>query len=75
MKVFGRGVFYILIGLGLLSLLAILTKSQLAIPWFIILPIILIAFLVASKQDNIDGGDSGGFPEQDSNYDSSGDEE
>ncbi|CAM3746392.1 hypothetical protein [Marinicrinis lubricantis] len=54
METFGRGCFYIIIGFAILLVLAIITQSTIHIPWFIFIPLIILAFYVASKKSNKD---------------------
>lgn len=50
METFGRGCFYIIVGIAVLMLLAIVTQSHINIPFFIAIPLIILAFWVAKKK-------------------------
>lgn len=50
METFGRGCLYIIIGFGILFLLAIITQSHINIPWLIAIPLIALAFWIAKKK-------------------------
>ncbi|MGC6584817.1 hypothetical protein ACPV3A_07555 [Paenibacillus sp. Dod16] len=55
METFGRGCLYIIMGMVGLFLLAILLGTTITIPWFIFIPLIIIAFAIAaSKSKNKD---------------------
>lgn len=50
METFGRGCFYLIIGMVVLLLLAILLGTTITIPWFIFIPLIIIAFVIAASK-------------------------
>ncbi|MFE9279648.1 hypothetical protein ACQKLN_28050 [Paenibacillus glucanolyticus] len=50
METFGRGCLYIIIGMIVVLLLAILIGSTITIPWFIFIPLVIIAFAVAASK-------------------------
>ncbi|MDR7071443.1 hypothetical protein [Fictibacillus barbaricus] len=50
METFGRGCLYIIIGFGVLLFLAFITSSHIHIPFFIFIPLIILAFWAASKK-------------------------
>jgi len=50
METFGRGCLYIIVGIVILMLLALLTQSQITISIFIVIPLIIIAFWIAKKK-------------------------
>ncbi|EFU38759.1 hypothetical protein PVOR_28444 [Paenibacillus vortex V453] len=50
METFGRGCLYIIIGMVVVLLLAILIGSTITIPWFIFIPLVIIAFAVAASK-------------------------
>lgn len=52
METFGRGCFYIIIGMVVLLGLAILIGGTINIPWFIAIPLVILAFWAASKKNN-----------------------
>lgn len=52
METFGRGCLYIIIGMVLLLLLAMLLGTTINIPWFIFIPLVIIAFVVAASKSN-----------------------
>ncbi|PKR76793.1 hypothetical protein CEY16_13315 [Halalkalibacillus sediminis] len=52
METFGRGCMYIIIGIAILFFLALITQSHINIPWIIAIPLIILAFFVASKKTN-----------------------
>ena len=51
METFGRGL-YIIMGMVGLLLLAILLGTTITIPWFIFIPLIIIAFVIAHPRAN-----------------------
>ncbi|MGD6779320.1 MULTISPECIES: hypothetical protein [Bacillaceae] len=50
METFGRGCLYVIIGIGVLFLLAIVTQSHINIPFFIAIPLVILAFYIAKKK-------------------------
>ena len=50
METFGRGCLYIIIGFFALFLLALVTQSHINIPFFIAIPLIILAFWMAKKK-------------------------
>jgi hypothetical protein len=50
METFGRGCLYIIIGIGVLLLIAIVTQSHINIPIFIAIPLVILAFYIAKKK-------------------------
>lgn len=50
METFGRGCLYVIIGIGVLLLLAIVTQSHINIPFFIAIPLVILAFYIAKKK-------------------------
>ena len=50
METFGRGCLYIIVGIGVLLLLAIVTQSHINVPIFIAIPLIILAFYFAKKK-------------------------
>ena len=50
METFGRGRLYIIMGMVGLLLLAILLGTTITIPWFIFIPLIIIAFVIAASK-------------------------
>lgn len=50
METFGRGCLYIIVGIVVVMVLAFLTRSTINIPWFIFIPLVILAFWVASKK-------------------------
>ncbi len=50
METFGRGCLYIIVGIGVLLLLAIVTQSHINIPIFIAIPLVILAFFIAKKK-------------------------
>lgn len=50
METFGRGCLYIIVGLGVLFLLAVFTQSHINVPFFIAIPLIIFAFVMAKKK-------------------------
>ncbi|WP_167392983.1 hypothetical protein [Paenibacillus ihbetae] len=52
METFGRGCLYLIIGAVVLLLLAMLLGTTITIPWFIFIPLVIIAFVVAASKSN-----------------------
>ncbi|MGG1878877.1 hypothetical protein ABDI30_15090 [Paenibacillus cisolokensis] len=52
METFGRGCLYIIVGMVLLLLVAILLQTSIHIPWFIFIPLVIIAFVIAANRSN-----------------------
>lgn len=52
METFGRGCLYIIIGVVCLFVLAFLIGGTIHIPWIIVIPLIILAFYIASKRSN-----------------------
>ncbi|MFD0617521.1 MULTISPECIES: hypothetical protein [Paenibacillus] len=50
METFGRGCLYIIIGFVLIFILAIFVGG-ITIPWFILIPLIIFAFWIASQKN------------------------
>lgn len=50
METFGRGCLYIIGGLAVLLILAIITQSHINIPFIIAIPLIIVAFWIAKKK-------------------------
>ncbi|WP_163536243.1 hypothetical protein [Gracilibacillus sp. YIM 98692] len=50
METFGRGCLYIIIGMVVLFLLAVITQSHINIPIFIAIPLVILAFFIAKKK-------------------------
>lgn len=50
METFGRGCLYIIVGVVVLFFLALITQSHIIIPWFIVIPLIILAFYLARKK-------------------------
>jgi len=50
LETFGRGCFYLIIVVLVLLGLSALTQSTINIPWFILIPIVILAFWIASKK-------------------------
>lgn len=50
METFGRGCLYIIMGMVGLLLLALLLGTTITIPWFIFIPLIIIAFAIAASK-------------------------
>jgi len=48
METFGRGCFYIIVGVVVLMLMSVMLQSQIDIPWIIAIPLIVLAFWGAS---------------------------
>lgn len=54
METFGRGCLYIIIGIAALFFLAMLTQSNINIPIFIVIPLVILTFWFASRKSNND---------------------
>jgi len=52
MDTFGRGCLYCIVGVLVIFILAFITQSTIHIPWFIFIPLVLLAFYFASKKSN-----------------------
>ena len=52
METFGRGCLYCIIGVAILMLLAMMLRTTINIPWFIFIPLVILAFVYASKKTN-----------------------
>lgn len=52
LETFGRGCLYIIVGMVLLLLFAILLQTSIHIPWFIFIPLVIIAFVIAANRSN-----------------------
>lgn len=50
MDTFGRGCLYIIIGVIIVTALAVIVGGTINIPWYIIIPLIILAFWAASKK-------------------------
>lgn len=50
METFGRGCLYIIIGVVAVMALAFIVGGTITIPWYILLPLIALAFWAASKK-------------------------
>ncbi|MFD2042962.1 hypothetical protein ACFSTA_01420 [Ornithinibacillus salinisoli] len=50
METFGRGCLYIIIGMVLLFIFAVFTRSYINIPFFIAIPLVILAFYIAKKK-------------------------
>ncbi|WP_170308034.1 hypothetical protein [Paenibacillus dakarensis] len=50
METFGRGCLYIIIGIVVLMALAMIIGGTIHIPWFIAIPLVLLAFYVAARK-------------------------
>ncbi|WP_165279883.1 hypothetical protein [Paenibacillus protaetiae] len=50
METFGRGCLYIIIGIIVVLFLAVLVGGTITIPWFIFIPLIILAFWAASRK-------------------------
>lgn len=51
METFGRGCLYIIIGVGVMLVLAFIVGGTITIPWFILIPLIILAFWAASRKN------------------------
>ncbi|WP_182300995.1 hypothetical protein [Cohnella cholangitidis] len=50
METFGRGCLYLILGFIGITVFVILTRSTIHIPWFILIPLIIFVFWIASKK-------------------------
>ncbi len=50
METFGRGCLYIIVGVIAVMGLAIIFGGTVTIPWFILIPLIILAFWAASRK-------------------------
>jgi len=50
METFGRGCLYIIVGIIVIMALAFFIGGTITIPWFILIPLIILAFWAASKK-------------------------
>ncbi|WP_194840783.1 hypothetical protein [Filobacillus milosensis] len=50
METFERGCLYIVIGIAVLLFLALITQSHINIPFFIAIPLVILAFYMAKKK-------------------------
>ncbi|MBB6669597.1 hypothetical protein [Cohnella nanjingensis] len=50
METFGRGCLYIIIGVIVLVILAFMIGGTIQIPWFIVIPLVILAFWAASRK-------------------------
>jgi len=50
MEAFGRGCLYIIVAMAILFFLTVITQSHITIPWFIVIPLIALAFWIAKKK-------------------------
>ncbi|MFX3635483.1 MAG: hypothetical protein ACE3L7_04295 [Candidatus Pristimantibacillus sp.] len=50
METFGRGCLYIIIGIFIVFVLAFIVGGTINIPWFILIPLIILAFWAASRK-------------------------
>lgn len=50
METFGRGCLYLILGVVGLIVFVVLTGSRITIPWFILIPIIILVFWIASTK-------------------------
>ncbi|WP_020621299.1 hypothetical protein [Cohnella laeviribosi] len=51
LETFGRGCLYIIIGIIVLMVLAFIIGGTITIPWFIVIPLVILAFWIASKKN------------------------
>ncbi|MCA0971150.1 hypothetical protein LCM20_11150 [Halobacillus litoralis] len=58
METFGRGCFYIIIGIAALFFLAVITRSHINISIFIVIPLVIIAFWIAKKKTDEKNSDT-----------------
>ncbi|WP_164472681.1 hypothetical protein [Cohnella candidum] len=52
METFGRGCLYLIVGFIAITVFAFLTGSTIHIPWFILIPVIILVFWLAAKKSN-----------------------
>ncbi|WP_162531875.1 hypothetical protein [Bacillus sp. FJAT-28004] len=50
METFGRGCLYIILGVLLVMVLAFIVGGTITIPWYIFIPLVVLAFWAASKK-------------------------
>ncbi len=50
LETFGRGCLYLILGVVALTIIAFLTRSTINISWFVIIPVVILVFWLASKQ-------------------------
>ncbi|MBD3918458.1 zinc ribbon domain-containing protein [Paenibacillus sp. PR3] len=50
METFGRGCLWLILGSVGMLILAFITQSSITIPWFILIPIVIFVFWLASKK-------------------------
>jgi len=50
LETFGRGCLYLIVVVLILLALSAITQSTINIPWFILIPIVVLAFWIASKK-------------------------
>lgn len=50
METFGRGCLYVILGIIAVMALAFIVGGTITIPWFILIPLIILAFWAASKK-------------------------
>ncbi|MEW9097090.1 MAG: hypothetical protein AB2417_18590 [Clostridiaceae bacterium] len=50
METFGRGCFYCIMGVVVLLVISFIIQSTINIPWLIVIPLVILAFWVASKK-------------------------
>ncbi|MEY9091665.1 hypothetical protein [Paenibacillus chitinolyticus] len=51
METFGRGCLYIILGIVVLMVFALLAGGTVTIPWIIAIPLVVLAFWAASKKN------------------------
>lgn len=61
METFGRGCLYIMVGIIVLTIIAMITRSSINIPLIVLIPLLFIAFWAASQKTKSNSGDAGGF--------------
>ncbi|WP_102712275.1 hypothetical protein [Paenibacillus castaneae] len=50
-ETFGRGCLYIILGVIVVMVLAFIVGGTISIPWFIVIPLIILAFWAASRKN------------------------
>ena len=50
METVGRGCLYMIIGIVVVSALAVIVGGTINIPWIIAIPLVILAFWIASKK-------------------------
>ncbi|MCA0753975.1 hypothetical protein KP806_02890 [Paenibacillus sp. N4] len=50
METFGRGCLYIILGVIAVMVLAFIVGGTITIPWYILIPLIVLAFWAASRK-------------------------